>query len=133
MHNIHPRTDPFLLCHTPKPDFYLHWRPRKQYSTQVTRLPHREACEAECVRSAPLGTPRTASRIRSSGCRRRAGARLLLAGDTTFEDVLGIIRYCRIGDLLRVVLFVHLNAFVNEPIIMSLPPPPLHVMPTMLQ
>jgi len=34
-----------------------HWRTRKRYSTQVTRLPHREACEAECVRSAPLGTP----------------------------------------------------------------------------
>ena len=28
------------------------------------------------MRSAPLGTPRTASRIRGSGCRRRAGARL---------------------------------------------------------
>jgi len=55
------------------------------------------------VRSAPLGTPRTASRIRGSGCRRRAGARLLLAGDTTFEDGLGIIHYCRLGDLLRVV------------------------------
>ena len=26
----------------------------------------------ECVRSAPLGTPRTASRIRGSGCRKRA-------------------------------------------------------------
>jgi len=44
------------------------------------------------VRSAPLGTPRTASHIRGSGCRRRAGARLLLAGDYTFEDGLGIAR-----------------------------------------
>jgi len=35
--------------------------------------------------------PRTASRVRGSGCRRRAGARLLLAGDNTFEDGLGII------------------------------------------
>jgi len=42
------------------------------------------------VRSAPLGTPHTASRVRGSGRRRRAGARLLLAGDTTFEDGLGI-------------------------------------------
>jgi len=50
-----------------------------------------------------LGTPRTASRIRGSGCRRRAGARLLLAGDNTFEDGLVIIHYCRLGDLLRVV------------------------------
>jgi len=55
------------------------------------------------VRSAPFGTPRTASRIRGSGCRRRARARLLLAGDNTFEDGLGIIHYCRLGDLLRVV------------------------------
>jgi len=55
------------------------------------------------VRSAPLGTPRTASRVRGSGRRRRAGARLLLAGDNTFEDGLGIIHYCRLGDLLRVV------------------------------
>jgi len=54
------------------------------------------------VRSAPLGTPRTASRIRGSGCRRRAGARLLLAGENAFEDVLGIIHYC-LTDLLRVV------------------------------
>ena len=52
------------------------------------------------MRSAPLGTPRTASRIRGSGCRRRAGARLLLAGDNTFEDGLGIIHYCRLGDVL---------------------------------
>jgi len=36
------------------------------------------------VRSAPLGTPRTAS-IRGSGGRKRAGARLLFAGDNTFE------------------------------------------------
>jgi len=43
------------------------------------------------VRSAPLGTPRTASRIRGSGCRRRAEARLLLTGDHTFEDGLRII------------------------------------------
>ena len=42
------------------------------------------------MRSAPLGTPHTASRVRGSGRRRRAGARLLLAGDTTFEDGLGI-------------------------------------------
>ena len=55
------------------------------------------------MQSAPLGTSRTASRIRGSGCRRRARARLLLAGDTTFEDGLGIIHYCRLGDLLRVV------------------------------
>jgi len=55
------------------------------------------------VRSAPLGTPRTASRIRGSGCRRRAGARLLLAGENTFEDDLGIIHYCRLGDLLCMV------------------------------
>jgi len=55
------------------------------------------------VRSAPLGTPHTASRIRGSGSRRRAGACLLLAGDNTFEDGLGIIHYCRLGDLLRVV------------------------------
>jgi len=33
----------------------------------------------------------------------RVGARLLLAGDNTFEDGLGIIHYCRLGDLLRVV------------------------------
>jgi len=55
------------------------------------------------VRSAPLGTPRTASSIRISGCRRRAGARHLLAGDDTFEDGLGIIHYCRLGYLMRVV------------------------------
>ena len=55
------------------------------------------------MRSAPVGTPRTASRIRVSGCRRRAGARLLLAGDNTFADGLGIIHYCRLRDLLRVV------------------------------
>ena len=55
------------------------------------------------MRSAPLGTPRTASRICGSGCRRRAGARLLLAGDNAFEDGLAIIHYCRLGDLLRVV------------------------------
>jgi len=45
------------------------------------------------VRSAPLGTPRTASRIRCFGCRRRAGARLLLAGASAIEDGLGIIHY----------------------------------------
>ena len=55
------------------------------------------------MRGAPLGTPRTVSRIRGSGCRRRGGAHLLLAGDNTFEDGLGIIHYCRLGDLLRVV------------------------------
>ena len=49
------------------------------------------------MRSAPLGTPRTANRIRGFGCRRRAGARLLLEGDTLFEDGLGIIQYCRLG------------------------------------
>jgi len=56
------------------------------------------------VRSAPLGTPRTASRMRGSDCRRRAGARLLLAGDNTFEGGFGIFHYCRLLDLLRVVL-----------------------------
>jgi len=40
------------------------WRTRKQDSTQVNRLPHRGACWAECVRSAPSGTPRTASGFR---------------------------------------------------------------------
>jgi len=55
------------------------------------------------VRSAPLGTPRTASCIRGSGCRSRAGARFLLAGDNTFQDGLGSIHYCRLGDLPRVV------------------------------
>ena len=55
------------------------------------------------MRSAPLVTPRTASRIRGSGCRRRAEARLLLAGDETFEDGLGILRLCRLGDLLHVM------------------------------
>jgi len=29
-----------------------HWRTRTQYSTLATRLPHRGACWAECVRSA---------------------------------------------------------------------------------
>jgi len=47
--------------------------------------------------------PRTANRVRDSGRRRRAGARLLLAGDHPVEDVLGIIHYCRLTDLLRVV------------------------------
>jgi len=55
------------------------------------------------VQSGPVGTPRTASRIRGSGCRRHAGARLLLVGDNTFEDGLGIIHCIRLGDLLRVV------------------------------
>jgi len=55
------------------------------------------------VRSAPFGTPRTASRIRGLGRRRRAGARLLPAGDNTFEGGLGIIHYRRLGDLLPVV------------------------------
>ena len=56
------------------------------------------ACKARpWARHGPL------ARIRGSGCRRRAGARLLLAGDNTFEDGLGIIHYCRLGDLLRVV------------------------------
>jgi len=41
--------------------------------------------------------------MRGSGCRRRGGARLLLAGDNTFGDGLGIIHYCRLGYLLRVV------------------------------
>jgi len=41
--------------------------------------------------------------MRGSGCRRRVGARLLLAGDDTFEDGLGIIHYYRLRDLLRVV------------------------------
>jgi len=63
--------------------------------------PGEPARQSAC--GAPLGTQRTASRIRGSGCRRRAGARLLLAGDNTFEDGLGIIHYCRLGDLLRVV------------------------------
>ena len=43
------------------------------------------------MRSAPLGMPRTAGRTRGSGCLRRAGARLLLAGDHTFEDGLEIM------------------------------------------
>jgi len=68
-----------------------HWRTCKQYTAEVTRLFHRRTYKAECVRSAPLGTPRAAGRIRGSGCRRRAGASLLLAGDNTFEDGLGII------------------------------------------
>ena len=55
------------------------------------------------MRSAPLGTPRTARCARGSGRGRRTGARLLLAGDHTFEDGLGNIHYCRLGDLLRVV------------------------------
>jgi len=46
------------------------------------------------VRSAPLGTPRTASRIRGSGCRRRAGARLLLAGDQAPTEWLQARRNC---------------------------------------
>jgi len=58
------------------------------------------------VRSAPLGTPRTASRIRGPGCRRCAGARLLLAGYNTFEDGFGIIHYCRLGDLRSAVRVV---------------------------
>ena len=45
--------------------------------------------------------PRTASRIRGSGCRRCAGARIMLAGDNTFEDGLGITHFYRLGDLLR--------------------------------
>jgi len=45
----------------------------------------------------------TASSVRGSGRRMRAGARLLLAGENTFEDGLGIIHYCRLGDLLRAV------------------------------
>jgi len=69
------------------------------------------------VRSAPLRTPRTDSRIRGSGCRRSTGARLLLAGDTTFEDGLGIIQYCRLGDLPRVVCHTD-----SRP-----PPPPVRV------
>jgi len=47
--------------------------------------------------------PRTASRVCGSGRRRRAGARLLLAGDNTLEDGLGSIHYCRLEDLLCVV------------------------------
>ena len=39
------------------------------------------------MRSALLGTPRTASCIHGSGCRRCAGARLLLAGDNTCEHI----------------------------------------------
>ena len=68
------------------------------------------------MRSAPLGTPRTASRIRGSSCRRRAGARLLLAGDNAFEDGLEIIHYCRLGDLLRVVCdeWMYLYFFSSE-------------------
>jgi len=42
--------------------------------------------------------------MRGSDCRRRAGARLLLAGDNTFEGGFGIFHYCRLLDLLRVVL-----------------------------
>jgi len=33
----------------------------------------------------------------------RAVVRLLVAGDNTFDDGLGIIHYCRLGDMLRVV------------------------------
>jgi len=54
---------------------------RANNTLHVTRPLHRGTCWAERVRSAPLGTPRTASRIRGSGCRRRAGARLLHIGD----------------------------------------------------
>jgi len=39
------------------------------------------------VRSAPLGTSRTASRVCGSSRRRRAGAHLLLAGDNTFAHM----------------------------------------------
>ena len=62
-------------------------------------------------------TPRTAGRISGFGCRRRAGARLLLAGDNTFED--GLIVF-------------HFEAFVYKSIIFYIPgshcvltPPPL--------
>jgi len=75
--------------------------PRSANTLQVTGPPHRGACWAECVQSAPVGTPRTACRLRGSGRRRSAGARLLLAGENTFEDGLGIIHYCRLGDLLH--------------------------------
>jgi len=79
----------------------------------------------QCVRSTPLGTPRTASRVRGSGRRRRAGARLLLAGVTTFEDDLGIIHYCHLGDLLRVVCDegcrARLRATVPSTIIRAMP------------
>jgi len=54
------------------------------------------------VLSAPSDTPRTASQVRGSGRRRRAGARLLLARDNSIEDGHGIIHYCRLGDLLHV-------------------------------
>jgi len=44
----------------------------------------------------------------------RGGARLLLAGDTTFEDGLGIIHYCRLGDLLRVVCFLYSHPYLLQ-------------------
>jgi len=46
-------------------------------------------------------TPCTASRVRGSGRRRCAGARLLLVGDNTFEDSLGMIftRFLYKGDM----------------------------------
>ena len=46
-----------------------------------------------------FGTPRTASRVRGSGRRRQAGARLMIDGDSTYEDGLGDIHSCRLGDL----------------------------------
>jgi len=54
---------------------------RANNTLRVTRTPHRGACYAECVRSAPLGRPRTASRVCGSGRRRLAETRLLLARD----------------------------------------------------
>jgi len=67
--------------------------------------PHkgRGSCSTECVWSAPLGTPRTASRIRGSGRRRRAGLTLLLARESTLEDGLGIIHYCHMRELSQTV------------------------------
>ena len=47
---------------------------RANNTLQATRPPHRGACWAECVRSAPVGTPRTACRVRGSGRQRRSGA-----------------------------------------------------------
>ena len=55
------------------------------------------------MRSAPLGTLRTASHIRGSGRPRRAGARLLLAGENAVADGLRTIHDCRLENLLRVV------------------------------
>jgi len=79
-----------------------HTGARADNTLQVAMLSHRGACQTECVLSAPLGAPRTASRVRGSGRRRRTGVRLLFVGDdNTFEGGLDleIIYYGRLGDL----------------------------------